>query len=409
MKPLEGIRVLDFSQAMMAPLAAMMLGDMGADVIKIERLQGEAIRHGRAAAMDDIYKDELEQEEFIDHSIWLCVNRSKRSLPLDVRQEEGREIALKLIQKADVMIQNFRPGVIERLRLDYKTVSEMNPGIIYCSVYGFGEIGPLVHRIGGDMWSQAMSGMVSLTGTPNGAPTLVPFLLVDHCGGILTAYAIMMALFIRERTGVGQEVVVNQLDTAMWLQTTELSRYLIDGEMLHKTGRGGTPPRGAYPVKDGDIATIFGLDPLWGRFCQVLGLEHLIDDPRFKNDEARSEHAEELYPLLDEAFGKKTRAEWQQLFREARLRCDPALTYEELCSHPQTEANDAIVSVNHLARGKMKMLNVPFKLRKTPVEVQVPPPLLGQHSREILAELGYTPTEMEKLREQGIVKFTKSG
>jgi len=402
--PLEGIKVLDFTQAMMGPLTAMMLGDMGADVIKVERLRGEAIRHGRPAAMDDLFKEEMDKEEFLDSGMWLGHNRSKRSLAIDIRNERGKEIILKLAKEADVFLQNFRPGVIDRLGLSYDVISKINPRVIYCSIYGFGETGPLAHRVGGDMWSQAMGGVISQMGSHDGPPAMVPFLFVDHGGAILAAYGIMLALFTRERTGIGQELSVSQLDTVMTLQTTEMSTYLAEGLTRTKAGR-GNPVFCPFRAKDGDVLVMMGIGPTWPTFCQVLGVGHLANDPRFENEAKRFLHAEELYPLLDEAFSYKTRAEWQQLFRENRLRCDPCLTYEELFAHPQVEANEMLITIEHPTRGPLQMLGIPVKLKKTPGDVTKPPPLLGQHTKEILLNLGYSAEEIEELRAAGVIRM----
>ncbi len=196
----------------------------------------------------------------------------------------------------------------------------------------------------------------------------------------------------------------------MYLQFAGFGTYLIDGEMPYKVGRasfGMSPPYGPIRAKDGDVMTIFGTDPLWPEFCKLAGLEHLAHDPRFENDEARRQHAEEIGLILDEAFSKKTRAEWQQIFKEAKMRCDPCLTYAELCAHPQTEANGMICTVNHPVRGEIKMLGTPVKLKKTPGRPQGPSPLLGQHTEEILLKLGYTAKDIANLEAQGVIKITR--
>ncbi|MDY6853644.1 MAG: CoA transferase [Thermodesulfobacteriota bacterium] len=400
--PLEGIKVLDLTQAMMGALTAMMLGDMGADVIKVERIQGEAIRKGRPAAMDDLYKEELNKEESLDSAMWLGSNRSKRSLAIDIKTEQGKEIIFKLAKETDVFMQNFRPGVIERLELGYDTISEINPQVIYCSIYGFGKTGPLARRVGGDMWSQAMGGAISQIGTPDGPPSMVPFIFVDHGGAVMTAYGIMLALFARERTGMGQDLDVSQLDVMMALQTTEMSTYLVEGIQRTKVGR-GNPIFSPFCAKDGDVMVMLGVGPTWPVFCRVLDVVHLEKDPRFETETARFENAEELYTILDEAFSKKTRLEWQQIFRENRLRCDPCLTYEELFAHPQVEANEMVVDLKHPKRGTMKMLGIPVKLRKTPGKADTPPPLLGQHTEEILLKLGYSNKDVEELSNKKVI------
>ncbi|MCX7911853.1 MAG: CoA transferase [Dehalococcoidales bacterium] len=401
--PLEGIKVLDFSIAVAAPFGAAMLADMGAEVIKVERVQGEAQRLGLPAGMDEYLETDTAGAN--DKADWMAFNRGKKDLAVDIRHEKGREIALKLAERSDVIIQSFRPGVAERLGIGYEAISRINPKVIYCSFYGYGESGPVAHRAGGDMWSQAMSGMVSVLGYPGGAPTMVPFPLCDHLGGVLVAYAVMTALFVRERTGTGQAITVNNLDAALYLQFSGFSEYLAGGRMPYKEGRSYQPPPfGPFRAKDGDVMTIFGTGPMWRKFCEVVGVPHLADDPRFATDEARFAHREEIGKVLDEAFSKKTRAEWVQVFREAKMRCDPCLTYEEVCAHPQLAANETICTVEHPLRGEIKMLGLPVKLKKTPGRPQGPAPLLGQHTEEILLALGYTKEEITRLEREGVIR-----
>jgi crotonobetainyl-CoA:carnitine CoA-transferase CaiB-like acyl-CoA transferase len=295
--------------------------------------------------------------------------------------------------------------VADRLGIGYEAISRLNPKVIYCSFYGYGETGPVAHRAGGDMWSQAMSGIVSVMGYPDSAPQMVPFPICDHVGGMLVAYAVMTALFVRERTGLGQAVSVNNLDAALYTQFSGFAEYLTEGRMPYKSGRSyGTPPFGPIRASDGDVLTIFGTGPMWPAFCKLAGVEYLADDPRFNTDEARRENREEIGRLLDEAFRKKTRAEWQQIFREAKMRCDPCLTYDEICAHPQLEANDMIYMANHPVRGEVKMLSLPVKLKKTPGRPQGPSPLLGQHTGEILLKLGYTSQDIADLEAEGVIR-----
>jgi len=405
--PLEGIKVLDFSIAVAAPFGGAMLADMGAEVIKVERVQGEAQRLGLPAGMDDVL-DTSVVEKMPDTTSWMAFNRGKKDLAIDIRKEKGLEIVLKLARDADVILQSFRPGVADRLGIGYEAISEINPQVIYCSFYGYGETGPVAHRAGGDMWSQAMSGIVSIIGYPGGAPQMLPFPACDHVGGMLVAYAIMTALFVRERTGQGQDLTVNNLDAAMYMQFSSFAEYLTGGKMPYKSGRSyGSPPFGPFRAKDGDVLTIFGTGPMWPDFCKLVGVEHLADDPKFNTDEARYENREEIGRLLDEAFSKKTRAEWQQIFREARMRCDPCLTYEEICTHPQLEANDMICSVNHPLHGEVRMLGLPVKLRKTPGQPQGPSPILGQHTEEILLKLGYSSQDIAAMEAEKVIRTAR--
>jgi len=404
--PLEGVRILDFGLALAAPFASMMLADMGAEVIKVERLQGEPQRYGLPAGMDDVIASKIGGT---DVGSWITLNRGKKDIALDLKKERAKEIVLKLAEGADVLLHSFRPGVMERLGLDYERVSGVNPRIIYCSLSGYGKTGPFAHRVGGDMWAQAMSGMISIMGEPNGAPHMVGFPLNDCASGMMTAYAILVALLARMRTGVGQEVSLNLLNTAMYLQIMQLASHLTDGKKVYKEGRGMAeqpPPFGPIRAKDGDVLTIFGAGPMWPKFCEVVGREDLAEDPRFADDEKRREHREELYRLLDETFSQKTRSEWEQIFRKARMRCDSCLTYEELCAHPQVEANEMIITMDHPVRGEVKMLGVPIKLSKTPVKPRQPGPLLGQHTKEILLQLGYTPEAVAELEAEGVIGST---
>jgi crotonobetainyl-CoA:carnitine CoA-transferase CaiB-like acyl-CoA transferase len=405
--PLEGIKILDFSIAMAAPLGGAMLADMGAEVIKVERLQGEAQRLGLPAGMDDKLDTDI-VDKFPDSASWIGFNRGKKDLAIDIRTEKGKEIILKLAKEADVIIQSFRPGVAERLGIGYEAINDINPRVIYCSFSGYGETGPVAHRAGGDMWSQAMSGIVSLLGYPGGAPSMLPFPACDHLGGVLTAYSIMTALFVREKTGEGQVINVNNLNAALYLQFSSFTEYLMGEKMPYKSGRSyGIPPFGPFRAKDGDVMTIFGTGTMWPDFCKVLGVEHLADNPKFHTDEARYSNREEIGRLLDEAFSKKTRAEWQQIFRQARMRCDPCLTYDEVLAHPQLEANDIIFTANHPSQGEVKMLGLPIKLKKTPGKPQGPSPILGQHTEEILLGLGYTSQDISILESEGIIRTTR--
>jgi crotonobetainyl-CoA:carnitine CoA-transferase CaiB-like acyl-CoA transferase len=402
--PLEGLKILDFGVALAAPFAGLLLADMGAEVIKVERVQGEPQRHGLPTGMDDTITP---RQEETDAGSWIMLNRGKKDLAINLKNQRARDIILRLVEETDVILHSSRPGAMERMGLGYETVSRVNPRIIYCSLTGYGETGPLAHRAGGDMWAQAMSGMVSLQGDPDGPPYMVGFPLVDCASGMMTAYAIMVALYARDRKGIGQEVSLNLLNVAMYLQLMQLSSHLMDGNTVYKEGRGMAeqpPPFGPFRAKDGDVLTIYGADPLWPEFCRLLGREELARDPRFTDDKNRREHRQEINCLLDEAFSKKTRAEWQQIFREAKMRCDPCLTYEELCSHPQVQANEMIVRMNHPTRGKLNMLGVPVKLRKTPGQPRQTAPLLGQHTKEILLQLGYTAEDIVELEAEGAIR-----
>ena len=215
-------------------------------------------------------------------------------------------------------------------------------------------------------------------------------------------------MIVRVRTGEGQALTVNNLDAALYLQFSGFAEYLTTGKMPYKSGRSyGTPPFGPFRAKDGDVLTIFGTGQMWPDFCRLVGVPHLADDPRFNTDEARYENREEIGRLLDEAFGRKTRAEWQRIFRESRMRCDPCLTYDEVIDNPQLAANDMIYTAQHPTRGEVKMLSLPVKLEKTPGQPQGPSPVLGQHTGEILLGLGYSDDDIKAFEADGIIRTAR--
>jgi len=407
MLPLEKIKILDFSQAYSAPLCAMMLGDMGAKVIKVERLQGESVRRGRPAGMDEMDKTNGSEA---DSSVFLALNRNKKGIAVDIRQKEGIEITRKLVKDADVLIENFRPGVMDRLGLGYEEVSRNNSQIVYASLTGWGDKGPLAHKIGGDMWAQAMGGVVSRQGSVGGAPSLSSVMFVDQGTAGLMAFGIMVALFGRQQQGKGQYLTISLLHGLLHMESTEISEYLVDGRLVTKIGRGmpphvTPPPAGVYTAEDGDVLTIFGVGSQWLKFCKVLGVEELENDEKFATDAKRIENRDELYLILDKAFLKKTRAKWQELFKKARMRCDPCLNYEELFAHSQVHENEIITTIKHPVRGDIKSISSPVKLHNTEKKINTPPPLIGEHTREILQELNYSDQEIDDLVKKQVIKI----
>jgi crotonobetainyl-CoA:carnitine CoA-transferase CaiB-like acyl-CoA transferase len=398
MLPFEGIKVLDFSQAMFGPVCTRLLGDLGADVIKIEPLEGDFTRLTPGGG---------------DSTAFLSCNRSKRSLSINLKDTRGLEIVLRLVTNVDVLVQNFRPGVMKELGLDYEALHKINPRLIYGSFYMYGETGPLAHRRGADIWAQAMTGVVASQGSPDGPPYLAAHFFLDYGGAALNAFAIATALLMRERTGVGQEVTNNLINSGAYLQEYAISYYLMEGRLFKKGGRGaasGIFPYGAYPAKDGDVVTLFGQDDQeWSTVCSILGIEQLLTDPRYDSHEKRVQRKFELYPILDEAFRKKNRTEWQELFRQHGLRCDPCLDYAEFLAHPQFEANAMIEEISHPQYGKLRMLGVPIKFKGTgAIKQKRHPPILGEHTREILGELGYTDEQIEKFRNDGVIGVPSS-
>jgi len=395
--PLEGYKVIDFSVAIFGSMNSMMLGDMGADVIKVEPLEGDFMRISTFRSGDG--------------ARFMSCNRSKRSLAVNLKDDRGKEMVWKLLKDCDVVIQNFRPGVMERMGFGYKAISAINPRVIMVSQYGYGETGPLAHRMGGDLWAQAMGGVVALQGSPSGPPYIGGVAWADHGGGVLATMATLSAILARERYGVGQEVTLNLLDTVIHMQSATIADWLVDGRLLKKSGRGWGAgfPYGAYPCKDGDIVTIMGRDDIeWPVLCKLLDIEWILEDKRYETHMMRLGLKDELYPILDEAFKKKTRAEWVEAFRKVKLRVDPALDYKELFEHPQVYANDMVIEQQHAEFGKIRLTGIPYKLKGTPLPTpQMPPPLLGQHTREIMRSLGYPEETIQKYWDEGVVGITE--
>ncbi len=392
--PLTGIRVLDFGQAALCPTCGRLLADLGADVIKVEPLEGDFAR--------------ITPEPFVDSVTFMVTNLNKRSLAVNLRDPRGKEIILKLVPKVDALIQNFRPGAMRDLGLDYETLRPLNPRLIYGSFYMYGETGPLARKRGGDMWAQAFTGVVASQGCPDGPPQMINHTVMDYGGGVAGAFAVMTALYYRERTGEGQEVFNNLINTAVLMQWPAISHYMVEGLLFRKVGRGNARsrfPYGPYTAKDGDVLTIFGQDDEeWVTVCGILGIEHLLADERYDTVEKRNARKFELYPILDQAFSKKTRAEWEQLFREKKLRCDPCLDYAEFTSHPQFEANKIAQKVNDPREGELTFPSTPSRFSKfPPLEQCNHSPILGEHSREILQELGYKEEEINQLHEEGVI------
>ena len=391
--PLKGIKVIEFGNAIFAPLCSGLLAHYGAEVIKIEPPEGDLARLtvGRG-----------------DSILFLNRNPGKRSISLELRNPKGIEIIMKLVQQADVLIHNLRPGTVKNKQLDYESISNINPRIVYASLYMYGESGPLADMRGADPWAQAFTGMVESQGNPGEPPYLMGHPICDNTGAILAAYGIMLALFHREHTGKGQEITTSLVNAGIYLQQDALAHYLIEGLNTRKGGRGhyrGLFPYGAYPCKDGDVVTIFGQDnDEWKTICEILGIEYLLQNEKYDSAPKRAAHKMELYPVLDEAFRQKTRAEWQELFRERHLRADPCLDYAELIEHPQFAANDLLTRVNHPRDGKLTMIGATVKLKGTPAtENLLPPPILGQHSEEIVKELGYSENEVKSFIAEGII------
>lgn len=398
--PLEGIRILDFSQFQAGPYATVMLSDMGAEVIKIERPPGEMTR-----LAPSILQTNLNGQ----NPYFLALNRNKKSLAIEYREEKGREVIYKLAEKADVAVQNFRPGVMDSFKLSYDHLSKINPDIIYCSISNYGPSGPYARKPGMDLMAQAMGGIMAATGMTGGPPIPVGAAIADQVGSFLSAYGIMMALYAREKSGVGQEIFVSLLEGQISLQTWEMTAYLNSEEPVRKGdmshGIASNVLYQIYQVQDSYMAVISLGDKRWPGFCQALGLDELIEDPRFDTPEGRRENQEILRARLEKVFKTKTLKEWAEVLEEVDVFCCPVYDYHDIFNDPNLRQGDIICSLEHPKAGKMWTIGHPVKFSKTPGGPKAPTPLLGQHNDEMLRELGYQENEIESLRKEGILDY----
>lgn len=393
--PLRGIRVLDLSQVVAGPFCSMVLADMGAEVIKVERPGvGDNLRRWGPPFLggESVY--------------FLYLNRNKKSITLNLKSEEGRRIFIKLLKRSDVLLENFRPETMERLGLGYEEVSGINPRVIYCRISGYGQTGPYRVKGGYDLLAQGESGLISITGEPDRPPgSKVGVAIVDMGTGLYAALGILLALMVREKTGRGQLIDVSLLDSAVSWMLQPVGYYLATGQLPKRLGTAHPVAAPYQAFKSRDIYFTIGCaaDRNWRALCRVLGLEELADDPRFSTNPKRVENREELAGILSEVFEGEGGELWLRRLQEAGVPCAPVNTVDRLLDHPQLRARDMFVEVDHPMAGRLRLTGIPLKLSETPGEVRSPPPLLGEHTEEILSWLGYGPEEIRELRDRGVI------
>ena len=400
MKPLEGLRVIDFTQAMAAPYCTMNLADLGADVIKLEPPgEGEPTRH-----LGAVHKR--------GHSAtFMTMNRGKRDLAVDLKQPAGVELVRRLVKTADVFVQNYRPGVADRLGLGYAALSEVNPRLIYCAVSGFGGTGPYAPRGGYDLIAQGMSGVISVTGDEDGAPAKSGVPLSDLAAGLFSAYGILCALEYRERTGLGQLVDTSLLEAAMALTVWESTEYWVTGEAPKALGSAHrlSAPYQALKAADGYFTVGANNDRLYEGFCRAIGRADLREDARFATGAGRRKHRKALILEIEKTTVTEPRAFWLERLDKEGVPAGPINNYAEALADPQTLARKMVVDLIHPGAGPIKALGVPVKLSDTPGAVDKAAPILGQDTADILVELGYTEAERRDLEARGIVQVWKTG
>ncbi|MCC6177157.1 MAG: CoA transferase [Chloroflexi bacterium] len=393
--PLAGVRVLDFTLALAGPFCGLVLADLGADVIKIESPDPDIRTAGGLSALKG------------ENGHFLVVNRNKRGLSIDLKDERGRAAFYRLVESADVLVQNYRPGVMKRLGADYETLHQINPRLIYCSISGFGEGSPYADLAGLDLIAQGMSGLMSVTGDPKGGePVKAGTPVTDMGSGMYGAIGILSALYHREQTGQGQHVEATLLDTPISWLTWRAAEYWGTGKTPGPQGSGLGAYR-AFKCSDGRWVNIGPTNRLWRATCETLGVPHLIDDPRFATMTLRNENHEELTEELQQAFLTKPSDEWIAAFQKVGVPTGPIKTVPEVLEHdPHVKARQMVVEVDHPRLGRMKTLGVPVKLSETPGAVTRAAPTLGQHTVQVLLEVGYSREDVEALREAGVIYVT---
>ncbi len=393
--PIHGIKVADMTQMLAGPVATQMLGDLGAEVVKVEPHGGERARGGAS-----------------DPPRWLFLgrNRNKRSIVVDLKQSEGLEVMHRLVRESDVFVHNQRPAAVKRLGLAYEDLKQFNERLVYASASGYGDRGELSDLPGQDMQLQAFSGLAGVNGYADDSRPSPPVgaAVVDSTTGVLIALGVMAALYDLEKTGSGQEVKTSLLAGALLLQENSFGPYLATGKLPAKAGNGhpgSAPPYGIWRAADGkELGVSAGVGPeVWPNFCNVIDRPKLIDDPRFATAEARVTNRIELFECVNEAMAARPRDEWVRLIRETGIWAAPVSSYEELAASTQLEDNDLLIDNSYPSAGDFKSLNTPISLSNSKTAVRRRPPGLGEHTREVLVELGYATAEIDAMYRANVV------
>jgi len=397
-QPLAGIQVLDLSRVLAGPYCTMMLADLGADVIKVERPgMGDDTRQWGPPWLGG------------EAAYYLSVNRGKKSVTIDLQKERGREIVRQLASQADVLVENWKAGTPVKWGLDYETLSAENPGLVYCAITGYGQTGPYRNRPGYDFVIQAEGGVMSVTGPPEGPPMKVGVAIVDLTAGMYATIAVLAALHERARSGLGQYIDMALLDAQVaWLANVG-SNFLVSGERPARYGNAhpNIVPYEPMPTADGWLAVGVGNDRQWQRLCALAGWDDLMADERFASNPQRVEHRDVLVPMLQDRFQSQTTETWRDALVEAGIPCGPINTIDQVFADPQVLAREMMVELPHPLAGSVQLAGSPFKLSRTPVRLEQHPPLLGQHTDEVLTEhLGYSPDQVGRLRDEGIVQVS---
>ncbi len=388
MSALDGLRILELTQVMAGPFCGQVLADMGADVIKVEPPEGDTTRRSLGFRMRGD-----------DTAAFLAVNRNKRSLTLDLKSGDHQAVFHRLVRDADVVLENYRPGVAARLGADWETLSALNPRLVYASVSGFGQTGPYAQRPGYDLIAQGLSGVMSVTGEPGGDPVKCGIPIGDLSAGLFCAVAILSAVVARERTGRGQRIDTSLFEGALALSIWETAELWATGRVPEPLGSAHrlTAPYQALRTRDGHITVGGNTQPLWERLCEAIGRPELIGDPRFASNDERMEHRAELVAELETATAARDADEWVAALGEAGVPCGPIHDYRQVFEDPHTQARKMEVELEHPVEGTIRALGIPVKLSDTPGAIRRPAPLLGEHTAEVLREAGLSDAEIAAL------------
>lgn len=392
--PLSELTVVDLSRVLTGPYASMMLGDLGADVIKIERPESGDQTRGWGPP-------NIGQES----AYYLSANRNKRSITLNLKKAEGKQVFLDLVEQADVILENFRPGVLEDLNLGYDRLQTVNPKVILCSITGYGQTGPWKNRPAYDIIMQAEGGYMGITGEENGAPVRIGVALVDIIAGIYAAQSILAAVIDRAKTGKGQQLDISMYDCELSTLTYMAQFYFATG---NSPGRMGSKhpsivPYQAFETKDDYVVVGVANEAIWTRFCKAIDQSELTEDPRFETNNNRVENRSELEEILRPIFKSRQTQYWVKTLKDYEVPATSVKSMDEIFDSPQARARDMVQEINHPAIGSFRTLGIPVKFGQSTPEIKQHPPMLGEHTEEVLEDLGYTENELKRLSDQGVI------
>jgi len=384
---LSRLRILDLTRVRAGPSCVRQFADFGADVIKIENTVAEDMGGPR------------------DGPDFQNLHRNKRSMTLDLKSPQGKDILMRLVKTADVVVENFRPDVKDRLGIDYESLRKVNKRVILASISGFGQDGPYRARPGFDQIAQGLSGIMSVTGKPGEGPMRVGCAVADVSGGLLAALGIMTALLEREASGEGQWVQSNLLQAAIQLLDFQAARYTMSGEVPEQVGNDHptSMPTSAYATADGHINVAAAGDRMWRIVCEAIGRTELVEDPQFKNAEDRAKNRKALNQVMNRSLATKPSAEWVDIFNKAGVPCGPIYRMDQVFADPQVKHMQAAAEVAHPRLGTLRLINQPVKLSRTPAKLVAATPERGEHTEEVLLEIGLGSQEFKKLKSEGIV------